>query len=262
MNKSTLKTYFKSFFMLPFLCSILVFLTGCVRYDVGVNFPHQHHGEIIQHISLGQRLTSLSQTEATKWLNSIEQRAKLLNGTTKHISEREIIVAVPFSNGQELEEKFNQFFDPSSSFKVKNSSNLDDLKLLQLDSKLTVTEQDWFFLAQNNLKLTVDLRALGVLSEQGNIIVSPGSLVDIDFDLNTPFGGQSIDNESALNPTVEKIDNQLVWHLKAGEINTIQAVFWVPNYLGIGTIVIILLATLGYYLKYKRLPGAPQSTLI
>jgi hypothetical protein len=260
MNQLNPLKNWKNLVIMPFFCSILLFLTGCVRYDVGVNFPHQHHGEITQHITLGQRLTSLSQNEATKWLNSIEQRAKLLKGKTEHLSEREIIVTIPFSNSQELEEKFNQFFDPNSSFKIKSSSNIDDLKLLQLDSKLAVTEQDWFFLTQKNLKLTVDLRALGVLSEQGNIIVSPGSLVDIDFALNTPFGSQSIEDESALNPSVEKIDNQLIWHLKAGEINTIEAAFWVPNYLGIGTIVIILLTTLGYYLKYKRLPGVPQST--
>jgi len=259
MNQATAQKNRKTRFILPLLCSVLVLLTGCVRYDVGINFPHQHHGEITQHITLGQRLTSLSQTEATKWLNSIEQRAKLLKGKTDHVSEREIIVTIPFSNSQELEEKFNQFFDPSSSFKIKNAANPDDLKLLQLDSKLAVTEQDWFFLAQKNLKLTVDLRALGVLSEQGNIIVSPGSLVDIDFALNTPFGGQSIDDESLLNPPVEKVSNQLIWHLKPGEINTIEAVFWVPNYLGIGTIIIVLLTIFAYYLKYKRLPGVSPS---
>jgi len=145
MNQPTTEKIGKTRFILPFLCGIFLFLTGCVRYDVGINFPHQHHGEIIQHITLGQRLTSLSQTEATKWLNSIEQRAKLLKGKTDHISEREIIVTIPFSNSQELEEKFNQFFDPSSSFKIKNSPNNDDIKLLQLDSKLAVTEQDCFF---------------------------------------------------------------------------------------------------------------------
>lgn len=260
MNQLTTQKNLNNRFILPLLCSVLVFLTGCVRYDVGINFPHQHHGEIIQHITLGQRLTSLSQTEATKWLNSIEQRAKLLKGKTDHISEREIIVSIPFSNSQELEERFNQFFDPSSSFKIKNAANPDDLKLLQLDSKLAVTEQDWFFLTQKNLKLTVDLRALGVLSEQGNIIVSPGSLVDIDFALNTPFSGQSINDDSLLNPAVEEVNNQLIWHLKPGEINTIQAVFWVPNYLGIGTIIIILLTIFAYYLKYKRFPGLPQSS--
>ncbi len=260
MNQPTTEKIGKTRFILPFLCGIFLFLTGCVRYDVGINFPHQHHGEIIQHITLGQRLTSLSQTEATKWLNSIEQRAKLLKGKTAPISEREIIVTIPFSNSQELEEKFNQFFDPSSSFKIKNSADTDDIKLLQLDSQLAVTEQDWFFLTQKNLKLTVDLRALGVLSEQGNIIVSPGSLVDIDFALKTPFPGQNIDDDSGLNPPLEQVDNQLIWHLKPGEINSIAAAFWVPNYLGIGTIVIVLITVFAYYLKYKRLPGVSPST--
>ena len=59
---------------------------------------------------------------------------------------------------------------------------------------------------------------------------------------------------------VEKVDDQLIWHLKPGDINTIAAAFFVPNYLGIGTIVIVLITVFAYYLKYKRLPGVSPST--
>ncbi|MFM7883032.1 MAG: DUF3153 domain-containing protein, partial [Microcystis panniformis] len=34
----------------------------------------------------------------------------------------------------------------------------------------------------------------------------------------------------------------------------------VPNYLGIGTIIIVLITVFAYYLKYKRLPGVSPST--
>jgi hypothetical protein len=257
MNHQVDRKRSKSVFLMPFVCGLLVFLTGCVRYDVGVNFQHQHHGEIVQHITLGQRLTSLSQAEATKWLNSIEKRAKLLDGNAKRLSEREMVVTIPFGNGQDLADKFNQFFDPSSSFTVKRS-NPEDLTLLQLDSKLSIAQKNWLLFDRNYLTLTVDLRALGVLSEQGNIIVSPGSLVNIDFALNTPFGAKSIGDGTVLAPDLESVDRQLVWHLKAGEINTIEVVFWTPSYLGIGSIVIILLAILGFYLKYEYFPGIPQ----
>ncbi|HCF28384.1 MAG TPA: DUF3153 domain-containing protein, partial [Cyanobacteria bacterium UBA11049] len=38
------------------LASLL--LSGCVQYQVGVNFSHPNRGEIVQHIKLGERLIS------------------------------------------------------------------------------------------------------------------------------------------------------------------------------------------------------------
>ncbi|MEG3439237.1 DUF3153 domain-containing protein [Pannus brasiliensis CCIBt3594] len=262
MNSPTDRKKAKRFFLLPLLCGLFVLLTGCVRYDVGVNFSHQHHGEIVQDITLGQRLTSLSQTEATKWLHSLEDRAKSLGGKAKRVSDRETIVTIPFGNGQELEEKFNRFFNPGATDAIRRSTP-DDLKLLQLDSRLSIDQSNWFLLDRDRLTLTVDLRALGVLSEKGNIIVSPGSLVNIDFALNTPFGGRIITGETALPPDVEQDGTRIVWHLKPGEINRIEAVFWVPSYLAIGSIAIIALAIAGYVLKYRQFPGVsgPDRTL-
>jgi hypothetical protein len=245
-------------FLLPLLCALFLCLTGCVRYDVGVNFQHQNRGEIVQNITLGQRLTTLSQAESTKWLNSVEQRAKALGGRAKRLSEREMAVTIPFANGKELQEKFNIFFATGTSDTVKRS-NADDLKLLQLDSRLTLDQKNWLLFDRQHLTLTADLRALGVLSEQGNIIVSPGSLVNIDFALNTPYGGRIVTEDGATAPEVERIGNETIWHLKPGEINKIEAIFWVPSYLGIGTVVIILLAIGTYYARYREIPGLPPA---
>ena len=77
--------------LLPLIISILVLLNGCVRYDVGVDFHEQHNGQIVQHIRLAEQLTSLSKTEVTEWLNSIESRAKSLQGKAKKVSDEEIL---------------------------------------------------------------------------------------------------------------------------------------------------------------------------
>ena len=95
----------KKFF--PLLCCLLFLLTGCVHYDVGINFDNQHHGVIVQHIKLGEQLTTLSEKDAQKWLNSIAKRTQKLQGKVKSVSPQEIIVTVPFNNGQELVTKFN-----------------------------------------------------------------------------------------------------------------------------------------------------------
>lgn len=44
------------------LASLL--LSGCVKYDVGINFQGQHHGAIVQQIKLGEQLTSFSNSQA------------------------------------------------------------------------------------------------------------------------------------------------------------------------------------------------------
>ncbi|MFN9174146.1 MAG: hypothetical protein ACK58N_06415 [Synechocystis sp.] len=74
--------------LLPLFLCLCCLLTGCVNYAVGINFAEQHRGEIVQHITLGEQLTTLSQAEADRWLQSLEQRAKLLQGKTDRTSKQ------------------------------------------------------------------------------------------------------------------------------------------------------------------------------
>ena len=239
-----------SFFLTPLVIGLLTLLSGCVDYDVSIDFFQQHRGEIVQHISLAEQLTNLSQTEANKWLDSFEKRAKHLRGKVTRISPREIIVKIPFGNGKELTEKFNTFLNPTTS-RLTQSLEDNDSDLVDLKARMSLKQSNWLFLEQNLLNLEVDLRALGVLSSQGNIIISTGSLVDLKFVLKAPLGLKNI----VSNTSFEQKHNQIVWELKPGQINTIEASFWVPSYLGIGTLGIILLMLIGFYVKYRHFPG-------
>jgi len=64
-------------FLLPFVLCLLTLVTGCVQYDVGVNFDSQTRGEIVQHIKLGDKLTSFSSETVGEWLKSVERRVRL-----------------------------------------------------------------------------------------------------------------------------------------------------------------------------------------
>ncbi|MGP0128352.1 MAG: DUF3153 domain-containing protein [cyanobacterium endosymbiont of Rhopalodia musculus] len=252
-NQKSAKQAFRGllrFFLTPLVISLLTLLSGCVHYDVSVDFFQQHRGEIVQHISLAEQLTNLSQTEVNKWLDSLEKRAENLRGKAKRISPREIIVKIPFGNGKELTEKFNKFFNTPTS-RLTQSLKDNDSDLVDLKAKMSLKQGNWLFLEQNLLNLEVDLRALGVLSSQGNVILSTGSLVDLEFALKAPFGLKNI----VSNTSFEKKTDQIVWELKPGQINTIEASFWVPSYLGIGTLGIILLMLIGFYAKYRHFPG-------
>lgn len=236
--------------VMPLVVSLLILLSGCVHYDVSVDFFQQHRGEITQHICLAKQLTNLSQTEANEWLDSLEKRAEDLRGKAKRISPQETILTIPFGNGEELVRKFNEFFHPPTS-KLNPSLKENNSDLVNLKAKMSLKQSNWLFIEQNSLNLEVDLRALGVLSSQGNVILSPGSLVDLEFVLKAPWGLNNI----VSNTSFDKKNNQITWALKPGQINTIEASFWVPSYLGVGTVGIILLVLTGFYIKYRRLPG-------
>ncbi len=237
------------------LASLL--LSGCVKYDVGVNFNQPHHGEIIQHIKLGERLTSFSGDSATQWLNSIEQRAKQLQGQVKRLSPEEITVRIPFDNGADLEEKFNQFFNP---VEPKNSLAATQ-ELPKIDSKLNLDQNNLLLLLRNRLSYDLDLRSLSLIANKSNVLVSPGSVFDLEFSLNTPWGGRSIEkSENSIHPQMYSNGRQMVWKLQPGQLNHVEVVFWMPDFLGIGTVFICLFVALGIFLRYSFMPD-PQTLL-
>jgi len=244
------------FFLLPFVLCLLTLVTGCVQYDVGVNFQSQTRGEIVQHIKLGEKLASFSSETVRDWLNSVEQRVRLLNGKTKRLSETEVMVTIPFNNGAELEDKFNQFYNPiAPTTKYRAASPL-ETDLPKFESHLSVKQNNLLLVLRNRLSLELDLRSLSLLSSNGSLLLSPGGLLELDFSLNTPWGAASIETVAgALVPESYQQGKQLVWKLKPGEVNYLEAIFWIPSPVGIGALIIALFVAAGIALKYQILPA-------
>lgn len=232
------------------ICLVCVlFLGGCVDYDVEIAFDHQHHGEIHQHLRLGDEFTNFNQQEAKNWLKSVEKRAKTLHGSTKRLSAQELDVRIPFNNGKDMVEKFNTFFNPEGQ-----NLQAADLDLVQLKSAIALDQRNWLFLERNRATLDIDLRALGVLSQQGSLMLSPGSLLDLDVSLKTPLWSTVVSSEDGVKPLTKKDGDRLIWTLQAGQLNHLDIVFWVPSWIGLGALAIAGLLFAGYYLKYRRLP--------
>ena len=245
------------FFLLPFVLCLLTLVTGCVQYDVGVNFESQTRGEIVQHIKLGERLTSFSSDTVADWLKSVEQRVRLLDGKTKRLSDREVLVRIPFNNGAELENKFNQFYNPiAQTAKYRVASPL-ETDLPKFESHLSVKQNNLLLVLRNRLSLELDLRSLSLLSSNGSLLLSPGGLLELDFSLNTPWGAENIETTvaGALVPQSYQQGKQLVWRLKPGEVNYLEATFWIPSPVGIGALIIALFVAAGTAVKYQILPA-------
>ncbi|MEH2348224.1 MAG: DUF3153 domain-containing protein [Nostoc sp.] len=236
---------------LVLLTSLL--LTGCVKYDVGLNFDNSNSGELVQHIKLGERLTSFSGDSVSEWLNSIERRARQLEGKTQRVSQEEIIVTIPFSSGTELQEKFNEFFNARANQTSESVQSKSDSELPKIESNVLLEQNYFLLLVRNRLIYDLDLRSLSLIASKGNVLTNAGSILDLEFSLKTPWGAKNIQlTETAIEP--EKNGNQLLWKLQPGQLNHIEAVFWLPSPLGIGALLIILFVWGGLYLRYNFMP--------
>ena len=218
-------------------------LSGCVKYDLGVNFNSTNNGELVQHIQLSEKITIFSSDYLSQWLKTLENRARTLAGSIERVSPVEIVVKIPFTSAKELQEKFTGFFN------TRTSEDSDGSEISNITSTLVAEDTNFFLLSRNHLVYDLDLRSLAMLTTKDD-----SSIVNLDFSLQTPWGIKNIDNsENAIQP--EKHDNQLIWTIKPGTINHIDVVFWLPNFLGIGTLLIIGFVWLGLYLRYTFLPN-------
>ncbi|NET46930.1 DUF3153 domain-containing protein [Okeania sp. SIO2B3] len=235
--------------LISFLAVLL--LNGCVQYEVGINFESQNHGEIVQHIKLADELNNFSGTIVSEWLKSIETRVGKLQGKTKKISSQEILVTIPFNNGAELEEKFNQFFKPIDAQESDNSAADITADLPKLESHIEVSQNNLFLALRNKLSIDLDLQ---LSTSNSKVIVNPDELLDLEFQLTTPWGFSNI--QATENETITYLnDQEIVWKLNPGESNSLDVVFWIPSPIGIGTILIGLFVYLGIALKYQVLPA-------
>ncbi len=242
--------------LLILLCAAFT-LSGCVRYDVGIDFRSQTNGEIVQNIRLSERLTSFSDEEVREWTNSIDRRARLLHGKTRRLNAGSLMVTIPFYNAEDLESKFDTFFNGENAENAEVAGDIES-DLPQLAADLNVFQSNAIFALRNHLELDLDLRSLGAISSGDTVIVMPDSLLDLRFALTAPWGSRSIPNPD--DPIVSKRENgQLIWTLKPGKVNHIEAVFWVPSPIGIGAAVVIALAV-GLSAIKKRISPSPKPT--
>ena len=246
-------------YFLPFILCLLSLLTGCVDYDVGINFDSPYDGTIVQHIQVGEQISSLNQPELKQWLNSIEERAHKLQGKVKRISSQELAITIPFTNGKELVDEFNQFFYGDAST-ATSSSSTETTDSGTLNSKISLKQSNLLLVERNHLYLTVDLRALDTISAQNKIAVKSNSFINLTFQLNAPWIAHSLKGRNLLAPTNDT-PGKLIWQLQPGQINQIEAIVWLPSPLGIGTAIVLVLMIAGFYVKYRHFPGiAPATT--
>ena len=234
-----------------FLLIIPFLLTSCVNYDVGIDITGLHQGKIIQQIELGEQLTSFSQADIEDWLGSLQNRSKQLGGKTQRLSPQSVQLTIPFANIEQLETKFNQFFNPNTNTQAPS-------ELVRLKSQLSSQQKNFLLFQRTQLKLNVDLTALGTIKTKNSRLTGADSLLTLTFRLKTPQNAKIITPDSTDESWLKQMDKETIWYLQPGENNEMEVVFWSVEPLGWGASAIVAIVYIGLRFKYPRLPS-PQS---
>ncbi len=224
-------------------------ISGCVQYDVGVKVAGPHQGLLVQRIHLDEELSGFAGKRAEQWLGGIESRVRSIGGEVKRASAQDLTVKIPFTNAQDLTDKFQRFFQPETP------DQTDTQALPDLNLRFSLDQSNLLLLQRCHLRLDADLRSLGLVAASGEVIINPGSLFNLQFSLESPWGAKNIDRvDNPIKPSIDQAGHRLTWQLQAAELNHIEAVFWLPNPLGLGAIVITLLMLVGFYVKHRQMP--------
>lgn len=250
----------RSFLRLRLLWIILLAslcLSGCVQYDIGIVYADQHHGKIIQHITLAERLTQFSADVTQDWLESIRARTRDLGGRIQRVSDHELIATIPFNNGNDLTTKFNRFFQAESSDSESAAQLIPDLP--DLSSQLSLHESNFLLVLRNRLTYDIDLRSLNMLASQGTLLINSGNLLNLTFSLTTPWGARIAEVSGIARQEIAQHGQQIIWTLHPGEVNHLEIVFWAPSPLGMGTLIIIIVVVAGTFLRQQIFSSSPTA---
>ena len=241
---------FKGF---EFLVLASLLLSGCAHYDVGIQFDSQTHGVIVQHVRLGERLTTSSGPSAQQWLAQLDKQARQLGAQVRQPSKGELSIVLPFNNGDDLVKKFNGFWGSGNTASLAQT-----LGLPEIQSHLSLSQHNWLLVLHNHLTYDLDLQGVGTLINSNSGLIENSGLLDLEFSLTTPWGIKPLPSSQA----PQKRGRVQVWPLKPGQLNHIEVIFWLPSPIGIGAIVILLLVMLGSSLKRGLGPPYPRTSAL
>ncbi|MDV3353131.1 DUF3153 domain-containing protein [Leptothoe sp. LEGE 181152] len=200
-------------------------LTGCVDYQLGIQFGSQTHGVLVQTLHLDDQFVALNNNVRQQWLEIFIEEAKVFSGKVTSLDDGTLQIRIDFYNGADLVQKFNQLFaEDGLMTQVPGAPPV----LAHLD----LTQQNWGIALLNHLQADIDLGALKADSAIGD-----GGALDRWRTLTLSF------QLGSLGKTHQ-------WPLKPGQVNTIDTTFWLPSPIGIGAVVIALICAAGYGVRY------------
>ncbi|NEQ44101.1 MAG: DUF3153 domain-containing protein [Leptolyngbya sp. SIOISBB] len=212
----------------------LLLLTGCLQYDLDIQFDSQTHGQL-QHRLHWRGAEVATNAEWVQGLQVLRDRTAAVGGTTRFLDEQTLEMTIPFNNGRELETKFNEFFVPQES-----ATPFTLLGGEPVAAQLSLHQNNWFGIIFNHINLRFDLTAVPDLTETRLPLLQGQQLLTGHVQITAPW----------VRSLTGELLSSAQWALVPGEINDIEADFWVPSPIGMGAAAIAFFVLIGYALKY------------
>ncbi|NJN05030.1 MAG: DUF3153 domain-containing protein [Leptolyngbyaceae cyanobacterium RM1_1_2] len=201
-----------------------ILLSGCFRSAIDIRFESQTQGLVTQQIQLEERFAQLSEAQVQQWFAQVAQQARSLGGSAHQETLQTWQIRLPFNNGADLVEKFNRLMATEATGLLAEvlGSN-------QVRSQLAVKQNNWIFALRNHLTWDLDLRSVKVAQPTGGVLSTLEPL-SLRFSLTTPWGLKELTMLPAgLPPRLPEGRS-----LQLGQLNHMEAVFWVPSPIGLG----------------------------
>jgi hypothetical protein len=225
---------------------LLFALSGCAQYRLGLQFNWNASGTITQNLDLEPALVRLAGFPYAQFIRSIKKRAEGLGGKVDTVQEGQLAIQIPFKNPEELETKFNKFFNDPLVLASKPVQTYQPVQYYQVQNslpapmtKFSVQNQSWLLVDAYVLTYDVDLTQTSIPLPSGNLLmINLAELVKLEFALSLPFSPWQ-SNAS------RKENGVLIWDVIPGQDNRITATFLLPNLwgglaLGLGIMVVVI----------------------
>ncbi|MEO0801891.1 MAG: DUF3153 domain-containing protein [Cyanobacteria bacterium J06642_2] len=244
--------------------------TGCVRYELGLQFNWMGGGEITQDLSWDSMLAGLANElevgVTDQLIAEVERRAEKVEGSLARISDSHVRVTIPFDRYSELEEKVDAFINepwvvlpdaqsqllPQAPVQLASNAAAAEVNTVFSNegtphdsipsgreiaqatvapsSELEIDRQSFILMDRYILTYDLDLRGVAVDVPGGLFSLSIDRLLDLTFSLQTPL------RPSTSNAT-SQVGNRLTWDLETGRVNRLEAVFWLPSWIALVTLI-------------------------
>lgn len=226
------------------LCPLL---GGCVDYDLGIRFDSQTQGYLTQTLHVSDRILPLGNTDRDAFFQQIISQTQALSGSANRLDDTTLNVTLPFSNGEQLVERFNRQANLLSSLPGAPVVN----------THLALQQNNYLFALRNHLTYSLNIDEFEAFAASDTF--NDFSWLTLTFHLTTPWGVTSTGPSAPTSPAPTIEGHTATWHLAANQPQQIEAVFWIPSPIGIGAGAIALFCILGERLKYQLLANVTPS---
>ncbi|WP_218080046.1 DUF3153 domain-containing protein [Anthocerotibacter panamensis] len=225
------------------LLALLVALSGCVQYRMGLDLAWDGSGTISQNLQVEPILADLVAPQLEDLTQQLQNRATKAGGRLRHKGASGLFeVVIPFQSLGQVEDKLNRFFSDAPK-----SSSASAPQLTRVVQSFRLEEHNFFLVTYYHLTGVLDLSELTRQSftvSGHKIQVQAEPYAKLQLSMTLPFGALSSNANRTEGST-------LLWNIRPNQPNELTLNFLLPGIPGV-MLLLLGLAGTGVWLTVRR----------